>query len=146
MKINKSHIDILNHLRHDARRSFTTISRKTDIPITTVFDNYHRLSSDGIIKKHTSIVDFRKLGFNYRNFIFLKAKNRSELLDFLDSKPCVNSIFKISGYDFLVDAVFPGMKEFYSFMDELSDRGVVNMEMHDVIDSIKSEEFFAKRH
>ena len=144
MKINDVHVHILKSLRKDARRSFTQMGASAEIPVTTVFDNYGRLVDEGLIKKHTSLVDFRKLGFNYRNFVFVKSKDRKELMDFLDSQPCVNSIFKISGYDFMVDTVFPGMKEFYEFLDALAQVGVAQIETHDVIDSIKSEAFFSQ--
>jgi len=144
MKLTDVHVHILKSLRKDARRTFTQMGAGAGIPVTTVFDNYGRLLDEGLIKKHTSLVDFRKLGFNYRNFVFVKSRDKLALMDFLSSHPSVNSVFRISGYDYLVDTVFPGMKEFYEFLDELNKLNVTQIETHDVIDNIKSEAFFSK--
>ncbi len=145
MKLNDVHVHILKSLRKDARRSFTEMGARANIPVTTVFDNYGKLLDEGLIKKHTSIVDFRKLGFNYRNFVFVKAKDKQSLMAFLDSHPSVNSVYRISGYDYLVDTIFPGIKEFYEFLDELHKLDIIQIETHDVIDNIKSEAFFSVR-
>ena len=143
MKMNDNKLTILKHLRNDARKSFSVISRNAGIPVTTVFDNYQKLINGKVITKHSSLVDFRKLGFFYRNFIFVKAKNRKELLSFLGDHKSINSVFKITTYDYLVDAVFPSMKEFYSFLDELRDFNIQKLETHDVVEHIKKEEFFS---
>jgi Lrp/AsnC family transcriptional regulator, leucine-responsive regulatory protein len=144
MKLNDVHVHILKSLRRDARRSFTRMGASADVPVTTVFDNYGRLLNDGFIKKHTSLVDFRKLGFNYRNFVFVKSRDKQALINFLGQHPNVNSIYRISGYDYMVDVVFSGMKEFYEFLDELNKVGISQIETHDVIDNIKSEAFFSQ--
>lgn len=143
MKLNDVHVHILKSLRKDARRTFTQMGASSNVPVTTVFDNYGRLKDEGLIKKHISLVDFRKLGYNYRNFVFVKSRDKNALLGFLDSHPSVNSVYRISGYDYLVDTVFPGMKEFYEFLDELHKLDISQIETHDVIDNIKSEAFFS---
>ncbi|MBN2052852.1 Lrp/AsnC family transcriptional regulator [Candidatus Woesearchaeota archaeon] len=142
MKINHNNRLILKHLRVDARKNFSVISRETGIPVTTVFDNYQKLAKSKIITRHAALVDFRKLGFFYRSFVFVKAKDKSPLLGFLNDHPGVNSIFKISNYDFLLDVVFPTIKEFYIFMDDLRDFDVQKLESHDIIEHVKQEEFF----
>ena len=54
----------------------------------------------------------------------------------------VNSVFSIDKYDYMVDAVFPGIKEFYLFLDDLRDFGILKLEVHDVVEHMKKEEFF----
>ncbi|MBN2458882.1 Lrp/AsnC family transcriptional regulator [Candidatus Woesearchaeota archaeon] len=144
MRTNKSnHTAILKHLRQDARKSFSTISRESGIPVTTVFDNYQKLERDGIIKKHASLMDFRKLGFFYRSFVFVKLREHEKFLSFINSHPGVNSVFRIDGYDFLIDTVFPSIKEFYNFLDQVRDFDIEKLECHDVIEHIKKEEFLS---
>lgn len=143
MKVSNTNQLILKHLRGDARKSFSHISRQTGIPVTTVFDNYQKLSKNKVITRHASLIDFRKLGFFYRSFVFIKSKGKKEIMSFLDNSPSVNSVFRISGYDYLVDAVFPTMKEFYLFLDELKGFDIQKLEAHDVIEHIKKEAFFS---
>jgi DNA-binding Lrp family transcriptional regulator len=143
MNINNNNRLILKHLRTNARKNFSEISRETGIPVTTVFDNYQKLKKNKLISKHSSMIDFRKIGFFYRNFIFIKTRSKKELLSYLDDNKNVNSIFRISTYDYLVDAVFPTMKEFYSFLDSLRDFNIQKLEHHDVIEHIKKEGFLS---
>ena len=141
MKIKENKSCVLKHLRQDARKSFSSISRETGIPVTTVFENYYGLLEDKIITKHASLLDFRKLGLFYRSFVFVKSKSKKELLSFLSANNNVNSVFRISNYDYMVDVVFPSIKEFYAFLDELRGFGIKKLEAHDVIEHIKKEEF-----
>lgn len=133
---------ILRHLRSNARKSFSLIGREAGIPVTTVFDNYKKLEKEGIIRKHASLIDFRKLGFFYRNFIFVKLRNQEEFMNFINNHPNVNSVFRINTYDFMIDSVFPSIKEFYAFLEELSRFDIDKLECHDVIEHIKKEDFF----
>jgi len=51
---------ILKHLRNNARKTLTSISKETNIPTSTVFDRL-RIHEKGIIKKYTSIIDIENL-------------------------------------------------------------------------------------
>lgn len=144
MRINDNNRLILKHLREDARKNFSEISRQTGIPVTTVFDNYQKLRNSEVITKHSSMIDFRKLGLFCRNFVFVKSRSKKELLSYLNSHNNVNSILKISTYDYFIDSVFPTMKEFYGFLDELRDFNIKKLEHHDVIEHIKKEEFLSE--
>ncbi|HHE36582.1 MAG TPA: Lrp/AsnC family transcriptional regulator [Candidatus Woesearchaeota archaeon] len=144
MNLSNKDLLILRHLRGDARKSFTRISKQTSIPVTTVFDNYHRLVELGVITRHTSIIDFNKLGFFFRSFVLVKTRGGKELLSYLEDHVNVNSVFRISVYDFMIDAVFPTIREFYSFLEEIRSFGIVRLEIHDVIEHIKKEDFFCE--
>jgi hypothetical protein len=74
--------------------------------------------------------------------VFVKAKQSKELLSFLNDSKSVNSIFKIGNYDYLVDTVFPSIKEFYAFLEVMRDLNLDKLEAHDVIEHVKKEEFF----
>jgi DNA-binding Lrp family transcriptional regulator len=145
MKLKEKHMGILRHLRQDGRRSFSEISRQTGMPVTTVFESYNKLMGCGVIRQHACIVDFKRLGYNYRSFILVKAKRKEELLKFICESQFVNSIFKISNYDLMIDSIFPGMKEYYAFLDSLESFEITGIESHDVIDELKNEEFLLKR-
>ena len=132
---------ILGHLRSDARKSFSDISRATGIPVTTVFDNYKKCLDQKIISKHTSFIDFKRLGFFSRNFVFVKARDKKGLLEFLSNNPNVNSVFSVDKYDYLAEVVFPGIKEYYDFLDCLHDFEILKLETHDLVEDVKTEGF-----
>jgi DNA-binding Lrp family transcriptional regulator len=95
----------LTFLRQDARQTLTDISRKTRIPISTLYDKLKH-QEQSLIMKHTTLVDFALLGFNCRAKILLSTsrEEKDQLKNFLGEHPCVNSLFKINnGFDFLVE-------------------------------------------
>ena len=65
-KMNKKDLLIVSHLRRDGRTSLTELSKKTRIPISTIFDRLKQ-NKNNFIKKHTALIDFAKLGYNTRN-------------------------------------------------------------------------------
>ena len=144
MKMSNNHLLILKHLRNNGRKSFSNISRDTGIPVTTVFDNYKKFKDNGIITKHILLLDFKKLGFHFRSFIFIKTKDKKDVLRYLNDHHNVNSLYRISTYDYLVDAIFPTIKEFYFFLDDITQFNIIRLETHDVVEQIKNEEFFCE--
>jgi DNA-binding Lrp family transcriptional regulator len=139
LPISNAQAAIIAELQKDARIGFSEISRKHKIPVTTVFDNYRSLAHDGFMKKYTCIIDFARLGYSYRSFIFLKSAKKDLLIDYLNKSSSVNSLFRISEYDLLVDCVFTGMKEFYDMMESLSNFEITGLEHHDFLETVKIE-------
>ena len=78
--LSKNEMIILANLRMNSRQSTTNISRKTEIPVSTVYDKIKE-HENGVIKKFTSILDFPALGFNIRANVLIKGKKK-ELKDF----------------------------------------------------------------
>jgi len=69
---------LLSHLRSNARKNLTNISKETGIPISTIFDKIRKYEGD-VIKKFTSLLDFGKLGYDIRVSVMLKVdKNDRE--------------------------------------------------------------------
>ena len=68
----KKDIELVKQLRLDSRKSLTNISRKTKIPISTLYDRL-KFHEGGLIKKHTSILNFDLLGFKSRVQLLLKT-------------------------------------------------------------------------
>tara|TARA_Y100000310_G_C20610398_1_gene777706 strand:+ start:588 stop:1025 length:438 start_codon:yes stop_codon:yes gene_type:complete len=134
-------------LRADSRMSLTKMSRKTQIPVSTL---YERLKSykAGLIKKHTAIVDFSQLGFSARAKVLLKVEksDRSSLRHHLMASPFTNGVYKVNnGFDFLVEFIFRNMKELEEHLEYLQE----NFDMKDtkafyIIDELKEEDFLSK--
>jgi len=83
--IDKKDIKILETLKENSKISTQQISKKTNIPITTVHHRIKKLEKDGVIKGYTVLVDNKKLDKGLCAYILitvdyqaLKHKNTSQ--------------------------------------------------------------------
>jgi len=131
---------LLEELRQDSRKPFSKISREHGIPVTTLFNQYEKLKSE-IISKHTSLVDFRKLGYPVRAMVFLKPNNPGTMLEHLSSHRNVNTICRLEDERYSVDVVFESMREYADFLEELANFNIEHMETFDIVEQLKCEGF-----
>jgi DNA-binding Lrp family transcriptional regulator len=142
--IKNSDLKLISHLRKNSRQTLTEISKETRIPISTLYDKL-KVHENSVILKHTTLLDFSKLGFNCRANILLKAarEERDKLGSYLKAHPSINNLYKINnGYDFLAEGVFYNVKELEDFMDTLDKTfPIEEKKTHYVIEDLKREEF-----
>jgi len=142
--IKNSDLKLIAYLRRNARQTLTEISKKTRIPISTLYDKL-RLQEKSVILKHTTLLDFAMLGFNCRANILLKSEReeRDKLGSYLKVHPAINNLYKINnGFDFLAEGVFSNVKELEDFVDILEKTfPIAEKKMHYVIEDLKREEF-----
>ncbi|MFP4403724.1 MAG: Lrp/AsnC family transcriptional regulator [Candidatus Woesearchaeota archaeon] len=142
--LSKKEIVIVTQLRNGARQNLTKISKRTNIPISTIFDKLKKLEERNIVK-HTSLIDFEQLGYNTRATIMLKSgKNeRYELEKYLLKHEKINSVFKITnGFDFFIEGIFRTIKELEDFLELVEDRfNVKKKNVFFIIKEIKRENF-----
>ncbi len=142
--LNQKDILIISSLRNNARETLTNISKKTNVPISTIYDKLKSYEKS-LIRKHTSLLDFNKLGFNARANIMIKVDRsvRDEIKDHLIKHQNINSVYKINnGFDFLIEGIFKNMKDLEDFMENLEDKfQIKNKQIHYIIDDIKRESF-----
>ena len=103
-KLQKKDILLITYLRNNARENLTKISRLTHIPVSTIFDRLKELETD-LISKHTTLVNFKKLGFDIKiNILFKVERNsREEFKEYLIKNQNINSVFRVNnGFDFLL--------------------------------------------
>lgn len=135
---------IITQLRNDSRMTLTKISRKTSIPVSTIYDKIQSFKGD-IITKHTSLLDFSKLGYNARINMLLKVEreSRDSLKKYLEIHQNINSVFKVSnGYDFLMEGIFRNIKDVEEFIEDLEQKFKVEQkQVFYIIDEIKKEDF-----
>ena len=142
--LTKKDLLILTQLRNNSRETLTKISKNTGVPISTIFDKI-KCYQGNLIKKHTSLIDFSKLGFNARANIMVKVDRdkREEAKKFLLNHPNINSIYKISnGFDFLIEGIFKNVKDVEDFIDSLNGKFKLEQtQVYYIIEDIKKEEF-----
>jgi len=144
--LRKSDLLFLTFLRQNARQTLTSISKKTKIPISTLYDKLKQ-HEKALILKHTTLVDFSKLGYNSRAKIMISSskEDRDKLRGFLVSYPRINSLFKINnGYDFLAEGVFKNIKKLEEFLELLEEKFCIkDKKVFYIIDEVKRESFLS---
>lgn len=138
---------LLSHLRRNAREPLTSISRKTNIPVSTLFDKLKNYQKN-IIAKHTAILDFRKLGFDLKaHMLFSVQKEKRERFEqFLLQHARINSIFRINnGYDYFVEGVFMSLGDMNDFFEQSNMYGVQERKEYFVLKDILQEGFLAHK-
>lgn len=135
---------ILGHFRNDARISLTKLSKLTKVPVSTIFDKIKEYKRTNLIRKYTSLLDFKKLGYEIRTQVLISSakETKDALQKFLVNHPRVNNVFRINnGYDFLIEAIFRDMQELDFFTRELEEFNPVQRKEFFVMEDIKREEF-----
>lgn len=144
--MNQKDLQIIANLRTDARMPLTKMSKKTGIPVSTIFDRLKMNESD-LIVKHTSLLDFAKLGYNTRANITLKVDrdDKEALKAFLVKHQSVNSVYKINnGFDFMVEGIFKQIKDMEEFIDDLEKRfKIQDKKSFFIIEDLKKEAFLS---
>lgn len=135
-------IRIIQYIRNNARMNLTTLSRKTGIPVSTIFDRLKTQEGD-CIRKFTAILDFAKMGFPIRTTILLKAsaQHRDTLKHFLIAHDRVNTVLRVNnGFDFAVECFFTNIQETEEFVEMLEMRfGVIGKQVLHIIEEIARE-------
>lgn len=137
---NKKQLTILSNLRKNARMNLAEISRNTDIPTTTVFENVYKMKGN-IIKKYSPILDFYKLGMlKYFFIIKVNPQIREIIKSFLIKSIFVNSVI-LTTEGFFIECIFRGMKEYMEFKEELKSKENIEFKDIPVAEDLKIEEF-----
>lgn len=144
--MDKKDLKIICYLRQNARETLTNMSKKTKIPVSTI---YERLKSQngGLITKHTSLIDFNKLGYSTKAHIMIKVgkNSRDNLKKYLMNYNQINSLYKINnGFDFMIEGIFKHLRELEDFFEDLDEKFLIeNKEVYYVIDDLKRETFLS---
>lgn len=145
-KMNKKDLKILTHLRIDARMPLTKMSKKTSIPVSTIFDRL-KINQNNLIIKHTSLIDFSKLGYHTRANITLRVdkEDKENVKEFLLKNHLVNSVYKINnGFDFMIEGIFKQIKDMEEFLEQLENRfKILDKKSFFIIEDLKRESFMS---
>ena len=145
--LRKADFLFLTLLRQNSRQTLTNISKKTKIPISTLYEKLKNHEKSFILK-HTTLIDFNKLGYHCKAKIMLSLPkdDRDRIRGFLKEHSQVNSLFKINnGYDFLAEGVFENVKDLEDFIEELEEKfNIRDKKVFYVIEDVKRESFLAR--
>ncbi|MBD3249080.1 winged helix-turn-helix transcriptional regulator [Candidatus Woesearchaeota archaeon] len=142
--MNQKDLRIIANLRKDARMPLTKMSRLTHIPVSTIFDRL-KMNEDSLIIKHTSLLDFNKLGYNTRANISFKVdrEDKEAFKEAIMKSQCVNSVYKINnGFDFMVEGIFKQIKDMEDFLESLEQKfKILEKKSFFIIEDLKREAF-----
>lgn len=148
MRLNlKKDLLLMTFLRNNARENLTKISRLTAIPVSTIFDRLKEFEKE-LIKKHTTLIDFKKIGFDIKVNMLIKVtkEQKNSLKDFLTKNENINSVFKVNnGFDFLIEAIFRDMNDLQRFIEMLERFDIENRQEIFILEDIKREGFLSDR-
>ncbi len=146
MELEKREKEIISHFRKNARMTLTKMSRKTKIPVSTIFDKLKKYK-EKIINKHTTLIDFTKLGYLARAQILIKSETeeKKKLRPYLKTHPAVNTLYKVNnGYDYMIEAVFKNVKELDKFLEKTETKHrIESKKVYYVIEDIAREKFMS---
>jgi len=92
------------------------------------------------------LLSFGKLGFLTNAYVLLKVEKerKTDILSKLSVCPNINSCFKVNnGWDFMLEVVFRDMCSCEEFIESLEQYGVIDKEVHYVLDELKREAFLS---
>ncbi len=130
---------VLRHVRKDARKQFTQISRETDVPTTTAYDNFKKLRKD-VITRQVSLLDFKKLGYPFQYFFIIECRREDKLLKLLKRDRKVNGLF--SSRDAIIcEVIFEELEEKEAFKRSLENYGLQELKEYPILEEFKRECF-----
>jgi len=131
-------------LRKNGSRNILKLAHENNIPKSTMFDTLKHLENNNIIK-HKSLVNFEKLGYPIKIFMFVKTNlsQKSKLRFHLKDKANVNSLHMVDkNFDFLIEGIFKSLMEVELFVEDLEKNFLIlEKQIYHVIDIISHENF-----
>ncbi|MCX6774085.1 MAG: Lrp/AsnC family transcriptional regulator [Candidatus Micrarchaeota archaeon] len=97
---------ILEELRKDAKVSLKQLARQLGIPLTTVYSRIGRLERGGIIRRYRIEIDWKKIGYGIKAYVFVyldyrkmkeKKKTQKDIVRLLNGLPFVEEAESVTG-------------------------------------------------
>ncbi len=120
---------IIKCLKDDARASTQEISKKTMIPITTVYNRIKKMIESGIIKNYTVVLDQDKIGKSLPAYVLItvdKEELKEGSFDYdqlarqIKNMPEVEEALSITGvYDLMLKARLENVSQLNEFLVKL---------------------------
>lgn len=147
--IKNKDIEILHHLRNNARMKATDISRETKIPVTTIYDRLRHNERKGIVKRHVTLLDFAKMGFTSRVGVMISVSKeyRDQLQKFLVDHDNINTLYSVNlGTGFFAEGVFSNDREIQILKEEIESRfRPQEIKILKIVEELKKEHFLSEK-
>lgn len=124
IKLDKTDLNILDCMQGNAKLSTQEIAEQSNLSQSPCWRRINRLEETGVIKKHVTLLDSRRLGFDIVVFatVNLTAQGRSNLEDFereIRTFPEVVECYTMAGtWDYMLKIVAVGIRQYEVFVRE----------------------------
>jgi len=137
---------LITHLRNDSREKLTTLSRKINMPVSTIHEKIKKYQGT-IINKSTILLNSSQIGFPLKTHTILSVHkdHKAELIDFLNKSMNVNNLFRINnGFDVIFDAYFENINKSEEFFEDLEEaHKVKKRDTFYILEEVKREGFMS---
>jgi DNA-binding Lrp family transcriptional regulator len=145
--LNHKEKQLVQELRKSKSQNILELSRKINMPKSTVYDMIHRLEEKAIIDGRVHL-DFEKIGFPIRIFLIVKTEKeyKDALKKYLIGQKHINNIFTINrASSFHVESIFRNQKEVEEFLEDLEQKNtLIQLSVYTILEHIEKERFLTK--
>ena len=118
-KLHKLHLKVLRELYRNSRETYGKLGKMCGVSSVTCHNWVQAMKREGIIRRFTIDIDYKKLGYSVEALIEIKA-NRSlsqKIAKKISTLPNVTHVWDITGEtDIIVRAFFKNTEELSSFL------------------------------
>jgi len=122
MNLDKTDLEILNHLQENSKFTHKQLSIKLSLSPTAIFERIKKLERTGIIRVYSAILDRKTLGKELMVFSHIKLEKHSQknITEFEKQIKLLNEVhecYHVSGdYDYILKMTFSDMDSYREFM------------------------------
>ena len=138
-----SDLKILSALRTNSRETLTKISADTGISISLVFDRLKSMEQEGLIKRYSCAVDWKRLGVR-RVLLLIRAPEhlREKAQARLARSHHINNLWRLDGSGLAAEGMFISLRQQEVFIKALrKEFEDLEVSTHVVVESLKWEGF-----
>lgn len=122
VKIDTVDKGLLNALLENSRLSFRELAKETGVSAVTIMNRLKVLNTQGIIRSHTTELDYEKLGYDIQVIIRLRI-SKGKLIEVekkIATMPAVSAVYDTTGdFDTTVIARFKNRKAMDGFLKKI---------------------------
>ena len=124
LKLDKADLNILSSMQRNAKYTTQEIVDMNNLSQSPCWRRINRMEQAGVIKKHVTLLDSRRLGFDLIVFatVNLTAQGRTSLEDFergVSQFPEVVECYTMAGnWDYMLKIVSRGIRQYEVFVRE----------------------------
>jgi DNA-binding Lrp family transcriptional regulator len=144
--LNTNEKKLIVALRKQDSQNIMNVSKKQEIPKSTLYDIKHRLQRAGIIKQVTKI-SFEKIGFPIKAFFIIHTESefKESLKKILMSHHNINNIILTNTSRFHVEGIFKNQIKVEEFLEEIKKyKQIVKVSTYHVVEHIQEEKFLTE--
>lgn len=143
LKLHKLHLKLLRELYTNSRQTYEKLGKICGVSSVTCHNWIRAMKKEGIIKKFTIDINYKKLGYEIEALIEIKAKRSlsQKIAKKISTLPNVEHVWDITGEtDIIVRAFFRNTEELSSFLYNLGIKfpEIEKMTTHVVLESYQN--------